>query len=48
MIQLFLSLDYKIVVEGIETEAHMSFMKKYPEVVLQGYFFAKPAPLSTF
>lgn len=41
-------LKLSVVAEGVETEEHVEFLKSAECDVAQGYFFAKPMPLSEF
>ena len=37
-------LGLRAIVEGVETEKQMLFFKSKPHLIVQGYYFAKPAP----
>lgn len=37
-------LGLRAIVEGVETEKQMLFFKSKPQLIAQGYYFAKPAP----
>ncbi|SFL92758.1 two-component system response regulator [Marinobacter zhejiangensis] len=38
------ALDLRTVVEGVETAEQLSYLKHYPNTVIQGYYFSKPLP----
>lgn len=42
------NLQVKIVAEGVETKEHLNFLKKYPNIFAQGYYFSRPLPLNEF
>ena len=41
-------LNLKIVAEGVETMAHVEFLKTLGISTVQGYFYSKPLPATTF
>ncbi|MFE7060706.1 EAL domain-containing protein [Sutcliffiella sp. NPDC057660] len=41
-------LDIEVVVEGVETEGQLLFMKQKNCDIIQGYIFSKPVPISPF
>ncbi|MDE6024383.1 MAG: bifunctional diguanylate cyclase/phosphodiesterase [Lachnospiraceae bacterium] len=41
-------LKLQVIAEGVETKAHVDFLKKSKCDIAQGYYFAKPMPLSEF
>jgi EAL domain-containing protein (putative c-di-GMP-specific phosphodiesterase class I) len=38
------SLRLKVIAEGVENEAQMSFLRKHQCDEIQGYYFSKPLP----
>ncbi len=48
IIKIAQTLGMKIVAEGIETADQIEFLKSVQCEIVQGYFFAKPMPLSEF
>ncbi|BES65697.1 hypothetical protein SANA_21360 [Gottschalkiaceae bacterium SANA] len=38
-------LKYDVVLEGVETENQISFLKQLKEVYIQGYYYCKPQPI---
>ncbi len=38
-------LQYDVVLEGVETESQISFLKQLREVYIQGYYYCKPQPI---
>lgn len=40
------SLDLDVVAEGVETADHVAFLGRYPDVIMQGYHFDRPAPFA--
>ncbi len=44
--ELFKVFNMRIVVEGVETEAQLKAVESMDVDMIQGYYFAKPAPLS--
>ncbi len=48
IINIAKSLDMKIVAEGIETAEQIEFLKSIACEIVQGYFYAKPMPISEF
>ncbi|MCM1296818.1 MAG: GGDEF domain-containing phosphodiesterase [Muribaculaceae bacterium] len=41
-------LRLQVIAEGVETRAHVDFLRKSKCDIAQGYYFAKPMPLSEF
>ena len=41
-------LRLQVIAEGVETKAHVDFLKKSRCDIAQGYYFAKPMPLTEF
>lgn len=37
-----------VIAEGVETEAHLAFLKQHGCMAYQGYFFSKPVPVEAF
>ena len=48
IINLAKKLNMKIVAEGIETREQVDFLTEQKCDLIQGYFFAKPMPISEF
>ena len=48
LIGLMSDLDYRIVCEGVETEAQAVFLREMGCSQAQGYWFAKPMPIEEF
>ncbi len=48
LLSMIVSLIPNIVVEGVETEEHVEFLKRTPVSTLQGFYFAKPMPKEEF
>ena len=48
LIRMMKHMGVMTVMEGVETEEQVSFMKKCGCDVVQGYYYAKPMPLSEF
>ncbi len=48
LISMVSSFSKNIVVEGVETEEHVKFLKTTTVSTLQGFYFAKPMPKSDF
>jgi EAL domain-containing protein (putative c-di-GMP-specific phosphodiesterase class I) len=44
IISLGHSLHFRVVAEGVETEAQRDFLKEHDCDEMQGYFFSKPLP----
>jgi diguanylate cyclase (GGDEF)-like protein/PAS domain S-box-containing protein len=42
------SLGFKIVAEGVETEAQLAYLRRYQCDEMQGYLFSKPLPVDDF
>lgn len=45
LIQMAHSMDFKVVVEGVETREQADVSRSYGADIFQGYYFAKPMPL---
>ena len=43
-----MKLDMKIVAEGIESREQVDFLTEQQCDLIQGYFFAKPMPVTEF
>ena len=41
-------LKLQVIAEGVETKEHVDFLKKSRCDIAQGFYFAKPMPLSEF
>lgn len=41
-VKLAKDLHMELTVEGVETEEQMAFLRQFPEVHIQGYYFSKP------
>ncbi len=48
LISMVSSFSKNIVVEGVETEEHVNFLKTTTVTTLQGFYFAKPMPKADF
>ena len=48
MIDLAHRLQLKVVAEGVETEAHLSYLRDNRCDEIQGYYFSKPVPADEF
>ncbi|MFI3175147.1 MAG: GGDEF domain-containing phosphodiesterase [Bacillota bacterium] len=48
IIEMAKALNFSIVCEGIETEVQIEFLKEIGCSIGQGYYFAKPMPISEF
>ena len=48
MINIFSEMGFEVIAEGIETEAHLAYMRKYGCRLIQGYIFSKPLPADKF
>jgi len=46
IISMAKSLNLKVVAEGVENEAQMSFLKTHQCDAIQGYYFSKPLPVN--
>ncbi|MBA5635601.1 EAL domain-containing protein [Duganella sp. LX20W] len=44
IISLAHSLDFKVVAEGVETEAQLAYLRRYQCDEMQGYLFSRPQP----
>ncbi len=44
MISIAQNLDLTLVIEGVETQAQVDFLKSQGDFMMQGYYFAKPQP----
>lgn len=41
-------IEYKVVAEGVETDAHMAFMKEAGVDYIQGFYYSRPVPQEEF
>jgi len=48
LIDLARAIDLKVVVEGVETEAQVEFLKQFFECYAQGYYFSRPVETSIY
>ena len=48
VISLAHSLEFKVIAEGVETEAHNAFLLQNECDEIQGYYFSKPLPAAAF
>lgn len=48
VISLAHSLEFKVIAEGVETEAHNAFLLQNECDEIQGYYFSKPLPADAF
>lgn len=48
IIEMANTLNLKLVAEGVETEAELSFVVQHHCQMMQGYFFSKPLPAKAF
>jgi EAL domain-containing protein (putative c-di-GMP-specific phosphodiesterase class I) len=48
IISLSKSLNLKVIAEGVEDEAQMSFLRAHQCDEIQGYYFSKPLTLEEF
>ncbi|MCW1712555.1 MULTISPECIES: EAL domain-containing protein [Synergistaceae] len=48
MINIFNEMGLEVIAEGVETEAQLSYMRKYGCRLIQGYIFSKPLPADKF
>ncbi|MDG6095234.1 EAL domain-containing protein [Acetobacter sp. AN02] len=44
IISLCSGLNIKVVAEGIETTGQLASLRRYPELLIQGYLIGKPQP----
>ena len=42
IIQMGKTLGMDVIAEGVETEHHAAFLRKYPTMLQQGYYYGKP------
>lgn len=47
-IEMAKALGMKVVVEGVETQEQIDFLSRYPDLVIQGYYFSKPMTVEDF
>ena len=45
IINACIDLDKAVVVEGVEGRELISYLRKFKEIRIQGYFYSKPLPL---
>ncbi|MFW6295788.1 MAG: EAL domain-containing protein [Halothece sp.] len=48
IIQMAHTLNFKIIAEGVETEAELTFLRQHPCDEIQGYLFSPPLPAKDF
>ncbi|MCM1506153.1 MAG: bifunctional diguanylate cyclase/phosphodiesterase [Ruminococcus flavefaciens] len=48
IVSLAKSLDMEVITEGVETREQVDFLTEFGCDIFQGYFFAKPMPISEF
>lgn len=48
IISLSKQLDMEVITEGVETKEHVDFLTEIGTDIFQGYYFAKPMPVSEF
>ena len=44
VVEIFRRMNYRIVAEGVETEAEMRLLSSWNVDMIQGYYFSKPLP----
>ena len=44
VVEIFQRMNYRIVAEGVETEAEMRLLSSWNVDMIQGYYFSKPLP----
>ncbi|MET3133075.1 diguanylate cyclase (GGDEF)-like protein/PAS domain S-box-containing protein [Oxalobacteraceae bacterium GrIS 1.11] len=42
------SLNFKVIAEGVETEAQLAYLRRYHCDEMQGYYFSRPLPVEQF
>ena len=40
------NLDIQVLIEGVETPAQYDYFKQWENILIQGYYIAKPMPIS--
>ena len=48
IMQMAHSLNFRVIAEGVETEAELAFLRQHPCDEIQGYFFSPPLPAHKF
>ncbi len=48
IMQMAHSLQFRVIAEGVETEAELAFLRQYPCDEIQGYLFSPPLPAAEF
>ena len=48
IMQMAHTLNFRVIAEGVETEAELSFLRQHPCDEIQGYFFSPPLPAPKF
>ena len=48
IMQMAHSLNFRVIAEGVETEAELAFLRQHPCDEIQGYFFSPPLPANKF
>ena len=48
IVELSKKLNISVVVEGVESEKQVNFLKSIGEEVIQGYYFSKPIPTDEY
>ena len=48
LVKMMKSMGYKVISEGVETEAQLAFLKNAECDMVQGYYYARPMPVKEF
>jgi EAL domain-containing protein (putative c-di-GMP-specific phosphodiesterase class I) len=48
VVDMFKKLNFDLIIEGIENEKQLTFIRKIGLNKVQGYLYAKPEPISEF
>ena len=48
LVKMMKSMGYKVISEGVETEAQLAFLKNADCDMVQGYYYARPMPVEDF
>lgn len=48
LIQMIQSMNFKVIVEGVETEEQLTMLKELNCDMVQGYYYARPMPMNLF